>query len=636
MKFLQPFILFFFLILSLNTKGQYRYNYLLEGQIALSKNNYSDALKYFNCQVASVPDNYEGYFFRSVAKYGLDDLVGAELDITKAINIFPAFPKLYMIRAIFEADKMNYASSLDDFKKCLSLEPGNSEALYYRAGTYLNIRDYGKALADCDSVIAHNKKYENIYIIRGMILGRMGRKEEAIDNFCKGIEADKLNLNSYVERGAEYMEMDKPELAMKDFEKVLEKDSMNTYAIFERAQAKMKLKDYKGALKDLNRVIELSPDNELAYFNRAVIESNEKQSNEALSDYFHLLKHKPDNILLFFNMGLTLYELGNIDGSIKAFDEAIKLYPDYAEAYLARSNAKLAKGDKKGAKSDFDKNEELLKKNAGKTDSVKFKEGLTILKLTHFTTDFSVNKNNHNPLSDVKPKTFYNLVLDEHGKLPVQVYQPKSKNIYGKSLIFVVPGSESSEVNEAEKKIKVYDSLLFKGSKDISTLLGKGLTYQSEGQYLSSLQDFDLACYFHPENPLTYFCRANARMAFIEKALADTSNSDIMRGEQDEWIKNSFDQILKDYGQVISMDSVFAYVWYNMGYARFLLQDYTGASDDFANASKISGNNFAHASFNRGLLLIFLGRKDEGCSSLSTAGEEGMEEVYDLIKKYCN
>jgi len=191
-------------------------------------------------------------------------------------------------------------------------------------------------------------------------------------------------------------------------------------------------------------------------------------------------------------------------------------------------------------------------------------------------------------------------------------------------------------VTGADKKIKVHDSLLLKGNKDIATLLDKGLAHQAEGQYVSAIQDFDMAVYFHPENPLTYFCRANVRMSFLEKALADTTNTDLMLGLQNDWIKNSFDQILSDYEQVLNRDSTFSYGWYNMGYARFLMQDYTGASDDFGKAANVSGENFANASFNKGLLLIFLGRKEEGCSSLSLSGEQGMGEVYSIIKKYCN
>jgi len=615
---------------------QYKYSYLLEGQIAMSKDNYEDALKYFNCQVASVPDNWEGYYYRSISKYYLNDLIGAELDITKAINMFPAFPRLYMLRAIFRADKMNYSTSLEDFKTCLKLEPDNIEVLFWRASTYLNIQEYSKALADCDSVLAHNSKYENIYYLRGLVLARLGRKEDAVEDYCKVIAGDHLNMNAYVERGTVYMDMDKPELAMNDFEKVLDRDSLNTYALFQRALAKMKLKDYTGAQIDLNRVIELSPDNDLAYFNRAMIESDQKEGKEALTDYFHVLQHKPDNILLYYNMGLTLYELGNIDGAIKAFDEAIKLYPDYADAYLARSNAKLAKGDKKGAKHDWEMKDELTKKNAGKTDSIKYAEGLTILKLTHFSTDFSVQKKGHNPLFDVKLKTFYNFAVDEHGKLPVQVYQTRLKKLYGQGVLFLVSGCDSLGKNEAENKIKKYDSLLIKGNKDIITFLGKGLAHQAEGQYVSAIQDFDMAVYYHPENPLTYFCRANVRLTFMEKAIADTTNTDLMMGLQNDWIKNSFDQILSDYGEIIGKDSAFSFVWYNMGYSRFLMQDYAGASDDFSRAVSAAKDNFANASFNKGLLLIFLGRKEEGCSSLSKSGEEGMDEVYGIIKKYCN
>jgi len=38
--------------------------------------------------------------------------------------------------------------------------------------------------------------------------------------------------------------------------------------------------------------------------------------------------------------------------------------------------------------------------------------------------------------------------------------------------------------------------------------------------------------------------------------------------------------------------------------------------------------------FNRGLIYVFMGKK-EACTDLSQAGELGITEAYNLIKRYC-
>lgn len=116
-------------------------------------------------------------------------------------------------------------------------------------------------------------------------------------------------------------------------------------------------------------------------------------------------------------------------------------------------------------------------------------------------------------------------------------------------------------------------------------------------------------------------------------------------------------------------------IYSNRGVAKYNLQDYRGAIDDFSKAILIWDNAAdriyrANAKFQiedfygvvsdcdfiiedslfnrrfskydkndayywRGLAKIELGRKESGCLDLSKAGELGLKEAYDAIKKYC-
>ena len=45
--------------------------------------------------------------------------------------------------------------------------------------------------------------------------------------------------------------------------------------------------------------------------------------------------------------------------------------------------------------------------------------------------------------------------------------------------------------------------------------------------------------------------------------------------------------------------------------------------------------DLAEAYFNRGLLYIYVGRKAEANADLSKAGELGITDAYNIIKRYC-
>ena len=81
----------FFLILlcvtTLKTYAQFNINRLItSGEIALHYEDYVPAIQYFNRVIALKPHLYVPWYDRAIAKYYLDDNVGAESDITEAIK----------------------------------------------------------------------------------------------------------------------------------------------------------------------------------------------------------------------------------------------------------------------------------------------------------------------------------------------------------------------------------------------------------------------------------------------------------------------------------------------------------------------------------------------------------------------
>ena len=68
-------------------------------------------------------DAYEGYFLRGIAKYNLDDLLGADADFSAAIEKNPVFTIAYTYRAITRSRLGNYDDALKDFHEAIELRP---------------------------------------------------------------------------------------------------------------------------------------------------------------------------------------------------------------------------------------------------------------------------------------------------------------------------------------------------------------------------------------------------------------------------------------------------------------------------------------------------------------------------------
>jgi tetratricopeptide (TPR) repeat protein len=72
-----------------------------------------------------------------------------------------------------------------------------------------------------------------------------------------------------------------------------------------------------------------------------------------------------------------------------------------------------------------------------------------------------------------------------------------------------------------------------------------------------------------------------------------------------------------------------------MANVKLSLKKYQRAIDDYSMAIKLQPN-LAEAYYNRALTLLYVNEPKLACKDLSKAGELGLSEAYNVIKRYCN
>jgi tetratricopeptide (TPR) repeat protein len=93
-------------------------------------------------------------------------------------------------------------------------------------------------------------------------------------------------------------------------------------------------------------------------------------------------------------------------------------------------------------------------------------------------------------------------------------------------------------------------------------------------------------------------------------------------------------ETLKDFDKVISLNSRLPYVYYNRANVKLRLKEFHRAIDDYSRAIKLEPE-LAEAYYNRALTLLYLKENKLACEDLSKAGELGITESYNVIKRYC-
>lgn len=93
-----------------------------------------------------------------------------------------------------------------------------------------------------------------------------------------------------------------------------------------------------------------------------------------------------------------------------------------------------------------------------------------------------------------------------------------------------------------------------------------------------------------------------------------------------------YEEILKEYEQIIKIDSDFIYAYYNRAEIFAIEKDYRAAISDYNKAIEIEPQ-FAEAYFNRGIAKLSIGETPSGLDDLRKAGELGIVQSYSIIKR---
>ena len=644
---------------SVRADAQYNRNYIYwMGQQRMVDNEYREAIDILNLLLRQDDRDFDAYFLRGIAKYNLDDLLGADSDFSRAVELNPVFTGAYYYRAITRTRLGNYDDALGDFKQAIELRPDLPDPYYSRGVTRLLNQQFEDAIADFNLYIRYEKRDVGAYINRGLSYLQLRDTLQAYADFDMAIRTNREDPDGYNRRGALRMEQRRYEEAITDFDRAVECDSSYVPALFNRAIVHDYLNRPMLALDDFSRVIELQPSSAIAYFNRAMVRSSIGDYNRAIEDLDMVATLSPNNVLVFFNRAHVHTRLGDVDAAIADYTRAIELYPDFVNAYLGRSYLRRMKRDNRGAESDertakqkiaeyrsrlkdstysiyadttqrFDKllsfDSRLMERSFERIASTRGAGGddLTLIPMFRFTlleqdsvdVDHRVKRFGRQRVKDFRAK-FDNQLLR---------LDCRNTNIAPDSLLAIDRGLEQNTRPDDERWMYHFE-------RGISQLLIK--------QYTNAVNSFSEAIRLNPTNPFLYMNRAAARAEMIDfiSSIDNSYQSVSIDADPSKRLHSStrtysYDEAIEDMNRVIKLYPEFAEAYYNRANLMAISGKLPEAYDDYTRAIELDAN-MGEAYYNRGLVQIFMKDTRKGCMDLSKAGELGIEAAYDVLKQF--
>ncbi len=290
--------------------------------------------------VAQNPNSSEALLLRAKFKKIVGMNIEAEEDLRKANRINPLAANLYgyngsggllqilsmapeqAVQGLTTFQKLTYYYQALDNK---ILADKNKEAEILLIGKVIEeieSEDLPEALEIINKVLSDFPKSAIAYDLKGTILKKQGKFEDAVDAFSDAVVVE-------------------PDFAI---------------AWYNLGRIERGLNNFEKAKTYLDRAIDLQSDLTKAYFERALLFKQIGEKEKALNDYNTIIKLKGDTYMeAFLNRGLTKKMLGDYGGALADLNQAIEQFPNNAELHKNRGNLQLLFGLPRKAIDDYTK-----------------------------------------------------------------------------------------------------------------------------------------------------------------------------------------------------------------------------------------------------------------------------------------
>ncbi len=621
---------------------------------------YREAIDALNMLLRTETKEYEGYFLRGVAKYNLDDLLGAEADFTRAVEENPVYTLAYQYRAITRSRMGNYEEGLQDYNAALELRPSLSPVYFSRGVTYFLNQQFEAAAADFTQYLKNEPTDVNALTNRGTCYLYLKDTVRAYADFNRAVAVNPRNAEGYFRRGILEVSQHNYDQGIADLDRAAQLNDRWSPVFFYRARAKAAQNKVIEALADMNRAIDCDTTNSVAYFNRALLLGEIGDYSGAIADYDRVALYNPGNVLVVFNRASVKARIGDLRGAIADYTRAIELYPDFANAYLRRADLKAQLRDTRGAETDRRTAKTKIEAYRNQLADRSFSEfadtSRQMNQMLSFDADFG-----DNPLqamtSDARrdarllPLFRVTIVPQDTVALYTQrnYYNERQVRLLGSlagpagyTFALGTPASGSVPTDS----IAAWDTANDK-PETWEAYFRKGLTQSALTQYTSAMSYYTRSLHEKGDNPYTYLNRAVTQAEMIEfisslagksalQTIAIGENNDpaarLLQGESRPTY--DYSEAIRDLRRAADLMPELPYVYYNLANLYCLSGDLPGAIDLYTQAIE-RWPEFAEAYYNRGLVQIFLRDVQKGCMDISKAGELGLQDAYRTLRVYC-
>eukprot|EP01134_Creolimax_fragrantissima_P000388 CFRG0388T1 len=231
----------------------------------------------------------------------------------------------YKNSANAEYKNQSYRKAIDLYTIAIKMDDTVPAYFTNRAASFLMVKDFKSALADCNSAIKIDQTNSKAYYRAGKATLSMGKSQQAHDFFTKALRLDGKNPTLLKDIKALGMYMKSVQMG----------------------HSALESQDYRLAVFNYDKAIEIATGDMATRYKRLEGLLGQKKYEVVCNDAAALLRENQTDAEAMYIRGLALYYQGNSDSALSHLVQCLKSYPDHAKAREFRKIIKQVDTSKK-------------------------------------------------------------------------------------------------------------------------------------------------------------------------------------------------------------------------------------------------------------------------------------------------
>lgn len=223
-----------------------------------------------------------------------------------------------------------------------------------KAQAALGIHDYAGAVAALNAEIATGSKSAEVYSLRCLALGQLGRANDALADCDRAIALDPTFADAYKVRGDLYLDHFDPAKGLKDLDTFLAAKPDDVNGLWSRCDARRRTGDIPGATDDCTRAAALLPRSAQIRISLGRLALIGKKYADAYADFDFAVTSNPRDTVALYWRGFTALQQSNYRGAVDDLTAAIAAGDSAPETLANRARAYHGLGNDVAGKADMD------------------------------------------------------------------------------------------------------------------------------------------------------------------------------------------------------------------------------------------------------------------------------------------